>query len=128
MFCFFLPETPSLLCLQLPFLLKSSKNGCDFFLQHVVVELESSANVRFLHARAEAKSLSAIAALGGAGAGGAADEAHYLWPKFAAGMTYNSSFVDSMFGQAFYRPSRFVCPVLCCVFVSRASCARFVPI
>ncbi|CAM9798334.1 unnamed protein product [Ectocarpus sp. 12 AP-2014] len=74
--------------------------------QHVVVELESSANVRFLHARAEANSLSAIAGLGGAGAGGAADEAHYLWPKFAAGMTYNSSFVDSMFGQAFYRPSR----------------------
>ncbi|CAB1119674.1 unnamed protein product [Ectocarpus sp. CCAP 1310/34] len=73
---------------------------------HVVVELESSANVRFLHARAEANSLSAIAGLGGAGSGGAADEAHYLWPKFAAGMTYNSSFVDSMFGQAFYRPSR----------------------
>lgn len=93
----------------------------------MVVELESSANVRFLHARAEAKSLSAIAGLGGAGAGGAADEAHYLWPKFAAGMTYNSSFVDSMFGQAFYRPSRFVCSVLCCIFASRASCARFVP-
>ncbi|CAM9579746.1 unnamed protein product [Scytosiphon promiscuus] len=74
--------------------------------QHVVVELESSSNVRFLHARAEAKSLGAITSLGGAGAGGAADEAHYLWPKYAAGMTYNSSFVDSLFGQAFYRPSR----------------------
>lgn len=73
-----------------------------------MVELESSSNVRFLHARAEAKSLSAITSLGGAGAGGAADEAHYLWPKYAAGMTYNSSFVDSLFGQAFYRPSRWV--------------------
>lgn len=77
-------------------------------LQHFVVELESSANVRFLHARAETKSLKAIASLGGAGSGGAADEAHYLWPKYAAGMTYNSSFVDALFGQAFYRPSRFV--------------------
>lgn len=73
-----------------------------------MVELESSSNTRFLHARAEAKSLSAITGLGGAGAGGAADEAHYLWPKYAAGMTYNSSFVDSLFGQAFYRPSRWV--------------------
>lgn len=82
--------------------------GCFHLEQHVVVELESAANVRFLHARAEAKSLQAIASLGGAGAGGAADEAHYLWPKYAAGMTYNSSFVDSMFGQAFYRPSRCV--------------------
>eukprot|EP00752_Nemacystus_decipiens_P013364 g11833.t1 len=76
--------------------------------QHVVVELENAANVRFLHARAEAKSLRAITGLGGAGAGGAADEAHYLWPKYAGGMTYNSSFVDSLFGQAFYRPSRIV--------------------
>lgn len=74
--------------------------------QHVVVELENAANVRFLHARAEAKSLRAITSLGGAGAGGAADEAHYLWPKYAGGMTYNASFVDSLFGQAFYRPSR----------------------
>lgn len=72
------------------------------------MELESSANVRFLHSRTESKSLKAIAGLGGAGSGGAADEAHYLWPKYAAGMTYNSSFVDSLFGQAFYRPSRFV--------------------
>ena len=70
------------------------------------MELENAANVRFLHARAEAKSLRAITGLGGAGAGGAADEAHYLWPKYAGGMTYNSSFVDSLFGQAFYRPSR----------------------
>eukprot|EP00903_Cladosiphon_okamuranus_P012012 g11279.t1 len=76
--------------------------------QHVVVELENAANVRFLHARAEAKSLRAITSLGGAGSGGAADEAHYLWPKYAGGMTYNASFVDSLFGQAFYRPSRIV--------------------
>lgn len=71
-----------------------------------MVELESAANVRFLHTRSDAQSLHAIAGLGGAGRGGPADDAHYLWPKYAAGMTYDASIVDSLFGQAFYRPSR----------------------
>ena len=35
--------------------------------QHVVVELESSSNVRFLHTRTEARTLKAIAGLGEAG-------------------------------------------------------------
>lgn len=72
----------------------------------MVVELETSSNVRFLHTRSEASSLRSIAGLGGAGRGGPADDAHYLWPKYAAGMTYNAAFLDSLFGQAFYRPSR----------------------
>lgn len=100
-------RTRVLKCCDAPFLLTACVTFVPCTRQHVVVELESSSNVRFLHTKAADKSLHAVAGLGGAGAGGAADEAHYLWPKFAAGMTYNSSFIDSMFGQAFYRPSRF---------------------
>ncbi|CAM9108420.1 unnamed protein product [Discosporangium mesarthrocarpum] len=74
--------------------------------QHIVVELVHESNVRFLHTQAATRSLRVVAGLGGAGAGGPADEAHYLWPKYSTGMTYSASYLDSLFAQAFYRPSR----------------------
>lgn len=97
--------------------------------QHVVVELENPANVRFLHARKDGGSLHAIGGLGGAGAGGPADDAMYLWPKYAAGMTYSASFLDALFGQAFYRPSRCVdmCACICVLRSCFAAGLVFVP-
>ena len=57
--------------------------------------------------------------------GPAAPRTRLTWPKYAAGMTYNASSVDSMFAQAFYRPSRRVILVVRCFLRARSVANKF---